>query len=34
MIGTLDEPDQIDVKTHMFADESFHWVTVSDDDIV
>ena len=34
MIGTLDEPDQIDVKTHMFAYESFHWVSVSDDDIV
>jgi DUF1365 family protein len=34
MIGTLDDPSQIDVNTHMFADESFHWVSAHDDDVV
>jgi hypothetical protein len=34
MIGTLDDPSQIDVSTHMFADESFHWVSAHDDDVV
>ena len=34
MIGTMDDPSQIDVNTHMFADESFHWVSAHDDDVV
>ena len=34
MIGTLDDPSQIDVSMHMFADESFHWVSSHDDDVV
>jgi len=34
MIGTLDDPSQIDVTMHMFADESFHWVSAHDDDVV
>ena len=34
MIGTLDDPSLIDVNTHMFADESFHWVSAYDDDVV
>lgn len=27
MIGTLDDPSLVDVKTHMFADEAFPWIT-------
>jgi hypothetical protein len=34
MVGTLDEPNQIDVNIHMFAEENLHWVTLKDDDIV
>jgi hypothetical protein len=26
MIGTLDDPSQIELSTHMFAEEAFDWV--------
>ena len=34
MIGTLDNPSQIDLTTHMFAEEAFHWVNFPKDHIV
>jgi len=34
VIWTAYDPNQIDVNTHMFADESFHWVSAHDDDVV
>ena len=34
MIGTLDEPSLVDVKTHMFADEAFSWITYAEDHVV
>ena len=34
MIGTLDEPSLVDMKTHMFADEAFSWITYPEDHVV
>ena len=34
MIGTLDDPSQIDLSTHMFAEEAFDWVEFPKDHVV
>jgi hypothetical protein len=34
MIGTLDDPSLVDVKTHMFVDEAFSWITYSKEHVV
>ena len=34
MIGTLDDPSQIELSTHMFADEAFDWVEFPKDHVV
>jgi hypothetical protein len=34
MIGTLDDPSLVDVKTHMFAEEAFSWITYPREHIV
>jgi hypothetical protein len=34
MIGTLDDPSQVKVDIHMFADEAFSWVAYSQDHVV
>ena len=33
-IGTLDDANDIDVSTHLFSDESLHWVTYKPTDTV
>ena len=34
MIGTLDDPSQIELSTHMFAEEAFDWVEFPKDHVV
>ena len=34
MIGTLDDPSQIELSTHMFADEALDWVEFPKDHVV
>ena len=34
MIGTLDDPSQIDLSTHMFAEEALDWVEFPKDHVV
>ena len=34
MIGTLDDPSQIELNTHMFAEEAFDWVEFPKDHVV
>lgn len=34
MLGTLDDPSQIQLSTHMFAEEAFHWVEFPKDHTV
>ena len=33
-LGTLDQPDEIDVSLHMYADEALHWVAFNESDTV
>jgi len=34
MLGTLDDPSKVEIKTHMFTDEGMHWVAFNDGDAV
>lgn len=34
MLGTLDDPSQVQLSTHMFAEEAFHWFEFPKDHIV
>ena len=32
LLGTLDNPSEIEIKTHMFVEEGMHWVGFNNDD--
>ncbi|MAR20259.1 MAG: aldehyde-activating protein [Rhodobacteraceae bacterium] len=34
MLGTLDDPSKIEIKTHMFTDERMHWLAFNDGDAI